>query len=64
MVKRPSIEELLEDSLVAGRRAKLERKMSGQQQTSSDLRSWETELRALERELEDKKRELESKFIR
>lgn len=61
MTKRPSIEELLEDPLVANRRAKLERKTSGQQHSSSDLRAWEMELRALERELDEKKRELESK---
>lgn len=62
VAKRPSIEELLEDPLVSGRRATLERKMSGQLQSSRDLRTWESELRALERDLEEKKRDIESVF--
>ncbi|XP_053399869.1 serine/threonine-protein kinase Nek2-like isoform X2 [Mercenaria mercenaria] len=59
--KRPSIEELLEDPLVSSRRTKLDRKMSGQQRSSTDLKAWEMELRNLERELDEKKRDLERK---
>jgi len=62
VVKRPSIEELLEVPVVAGRRMKMERKMSDQHKNSGDLRTWEKELRALEEELEEKKRELESMY--
>ncbi|KAL4239176.1 Serine/threonine-protein kinase Nek2 [Mactra antiquata] len=61
VTKRPSSEELLQDPIIVNKRTKLERKLSGQQQqqTSSDLRTWELELRSLERELDDKKRELD-----
>lgn len=55
------MELLLEDPMVSSRRTKLERKMSGQQHSSTDLRSWEMELRNLERELDEKNRDLESK---
>ncbi|XP_060606885.1 serine/threonine-protein kinase Nek2-like isoform X2 [Ruditapes philippinarum] len=57
--KRLSIEELLEYPLVSQKRIKLERKMSGQQHTSIDFKTWEMELRNLERELENKKKDLE-----
>jgi hypothetical protein len=60
--KRLSIEELLEYPLVSQKRIKLERKMSGQQHTSIDFKTWEMELRNLERELENKKKDLESKL--
>ncbi|KAH3847794.1 serine/threonine-protein kinase Nek2-like isoform X2 [Dreissena polymorpha] len=57
--QRPSIEELLADPIVSGRRSRMERKLSWQQQGAGELRAWETKLRDRERDLEDKQRELE-----
>lgn len=61
VIKRPSIEELLEDPLVKVRRVKLDRWSSGQPKSVADLQSWEAELRDLERDLDDKKQELEKR---
>ncbi|XP_052768507.1 serine/threonine-protein kinase Nek2-like isoform X1 [Mya arenaria] len=61
VTKRPSIEELLADPIVVGRRAKMDRAVSTQLKGSGDCKVWANELRALEHDLEDKKRELERK---
>lgn len=60
VLKRPSIEEILADPIVSVRHNKLERRTSDQN-TSSDLRSWESELRVLEMQLEERKSKLDDR---